>query len=241
MTKTPVSDSNSNRILRSGKGSQPATPTSEKPSSPITREMLHDALSILRKELLDGLNKKIDLQTKQLQEIIKTQALEIEHLRRVVVGQATRLEQLDSNNRRKQAVVFGLSEDNDDNLAEKVQDIVCSTGHSCHMKRDPHRIGKKGSRPRPVRVYFFTEDDKKAAVSGFRSLKRADAAGALKGIYMNYDLPFMTSKENKRLRSRLKELKANNPLDDLQISRGVLHSNGVVIDQFSLENQLHHF
>ena len=241
MSKTS-NNTDSGRNLRSGNSSRPSTPSSsDKSSVPITKEVLRDALSTLQKELLDGLNKRFDRQTEQLQEIIKAQALEIHNLKKVVAGQASRLEQLDSRSRCKQAIIFGVPESNDDELPETVRDLVRKTTYSCHTKLDPHRIGKKGSRPRPVRVYFFTEYDKKAAVSRFRDLKKMDAAGELKGIFMNYDLPFLTSKENQRLRKKLKELKSENPHDNVRISRGNLYLNGTVIDQFSLENQLHLF
>ena len=243
MSKTS-NNADSGRILRSGNSSRPSTPSSSDTSSntgAITKEVLHDALSILRNELLDGLNKKLDHQTEQLQQIIKAQAHEIQQLKKIISGQTYRLEQLDSWNRRKQAIVFGLPENNDDDLTETVQDLVKKTGYSCTTKRDPHRIGKKGSRPRPVRVFFSTECDKKAAVSRFRDLKRINADDALKGIFMNYDHPYMTSKENQRLRKRLKELKLDYPDQDLKISKGNLYLNDTVVDQFSMGNQQHLF
>ena len=57
-------------------------------------------------------------------------------------------------------------------------------------------------------------------------------------VYVNYDEPYYSRKENNRLRKKKSDLIRNHANDDIKIAKGKLYHNNMVVDQFDLSNQL---
>ena len=57
-------------------------------------------------------------------------------------------------------------------------------------------------------------------------------------VYINYDEPYYTRKENNRLRKKKAILKKDNVQDDIKILKGKLYHNNLMVDQFDLSNQI---
>ena len=205
----------------------------------IMQNDLKTALDVQREWLLNEFTKVIKNQTASLNTIIQKQATEIDRLSNIVTHQALRLETLETSSRCKQAIIFGIPENDEANLRSTVQKLITDTNVDVReYPLSPQRLGKKGVKPRPVRVQFASEDIKRKIVEKFRELK---SNTKYNGIFMAYDLPPLTVRENNRLRDKLKELKSANPIATHKITKGKLHSNGVVVDEFNIANQLQNF
>ena len=73
-------------------------------------------------------------------------------------------------------------------------------------------------------------------------LKKNDTDG-LKDIYMNYDSPPLSLKEDRRLRSKLKELKSapNNNGKNIYMAKRKIFIDNDVVDHFCLSHQFKRF
>ena len=77
-------------------------------------------------------------------------------------------------------------------------------------------------------VNFLYPHQKAKALKSFEKSK----------VFINYDEPFHSRKENLRLRKKKYNLQQSHPSDELTISKGKLYHNERVVDQFDITNQL---
>ena len=103
------------------------------------------------------------------------------------------------------------------------------------------RLGypKKGH-TRLIKVVFSSQSTKSEVLRSQRSLRdRPEVARAFGRVFVNHDSTPLARKENRRIRSKLKELQAAARDDDsIYIRHGVLYKNKVVVDKFNIANQL---
>ena len=103
------------------------------------------------------------------------------------------------------------------------------------------RIGEAKKGPsRLLKVTFNEVDFKQKMMLSQRNLR--DCAKVVKAfgrIYVNQDSSYLMRKEEKRLRNKLKTMKAaaDDP-DAIYIRRGTLYRNNEVVDKINIANQL---
>ena len=85
-------------------------------------------------------------------------------------------------------------------------------------------------------VKLSFEDSKvvKHILGKAKLLKNFEAAK----IYINYDEPYHSRKENNRLRKKKSDLSKTFKDDVIKIEKGKLYHNNMIVDQFDLSNQL---
>ena len=90
---------------------------------------------------------------------------------------------------------------------------------------------------KPAHMFKVEFDDAsvvKTIISNANKLK----SFKLGDVYLNYDEPFHTRKENNRLRKEKAIQSKKHPNDTFKISKGKLYQNDIVIDKFNLSNQI---
>ena len=85
-----------------------------------------------------------------------------------------------------------------------------------------------------VKIRLKDNDEVKYVIDKAKKLKDFKAAK----VYINYDEPYYTRKENNRLRKKKAILKKDNVQDDIKILKGKLYHNNLMVDQFDLSNQI---
>ena len=77
---------------------------------------------------------------------------------------------------------------------------------------------------------------------GTAKLKALGNDHPFKKVYLKYDNPPLTRKENDRLHQKMRTLRAEedpvNPVNTYNIKSGKLYKNGTMIDEFNLSHQL---
>ena len=128
-------------------------------------------------------------------------------------------EVLEREKRRLNVVVMGLPEESEEEDRAKIGTIVNSLIEEVQIKfLVLGRIGKKGEKPRPLRVKFENLEDKRRVLGRARNLKKTEG---LDKVYVVPDLTKMQQDEDKKLRSEVKRLRENGETN-VKISKGAV-------------------
>lgn len=201
----------------------------------ITLSALTTALTKLREDFNQDMKKEINnLRADMLKEIeslravINKQEKEIICLRNTVSTYALKAEKIEEKACESNIIIQGIPESCQD-LKVEINSMLSQIGHQGCLNQ-PFRLGKSnGSRPRPVKITVTSKNEKIKIVK--------DAFKKFPGRYFNYDEPFLTRKENNRLRKKYKELNNAEP-DKYKLAKGLIKDNsGAIIDRFDLKNQ----
>lgn len=215
------------------------------PPKPITIEYLDSALKELRDSLHTNIVNELTQQIQQLRSIIdkqndtiSLQSTQIENFKQqlssqhnAIIHQAKRIEAMEVKNRSLNLIIRGIPENPTVPLIDDIQNNFKSNEPfnivSCS------RIGKlQQNNTRPIKITVSSFDDKIKLSNFARSNLRT------KSIYVNFDEPPLTSRENKRLRDKAKSLKTDNPTKDYKLDKGRLLVDGMELDRFDLKNQI---
>lgn len=208
--------------------SQISTRRSSRDNEPLTLALLTEHLNKLREDI------KLDTTAliQELRNVITEQKQIIDSLKSTVIKQASELERLNCRERKEFAIINGVPENNQeafDEVLDLLEADICP-------EYKPIRLGKNHpGKFRPLKIKFKTESAK------IKSCKKANVLRSgihTKRVYINYDYPPYTSKENARLRHKLKELKVTNPTHNYKIQNGKLLDNDTIIDHFDIQNQV---
>ena len=203
---------------------------------------------------LDNIESKINsidtrLDLVQAEQI--TMKNEADHLKRLVVSQQQQIEAIE-NDLRKQNVIFsGVSESEihvgdkilrDD--TEKIEYLCEQTGLNAYDQDyilSCSRIGRpiKG-RDRLMKVKFRSLSPKREVLRSQKVFRQTDTILSSFGkVFVSPDSSFLSRKEDRRLRERMREMRASlSDSDHLFIRKGVLYKNNVIVDRVNIANQL---
>ena len=181
-----------------------------------------DTIEHLRSEQVSNQKSYIELQKEliQRQELSKSVQFESRENARVVTDSVNTMMKsvVKDNERRKQIVLFGVSEDNSD-LGGIVNDILeCTCGPDKLSVKDYCRVGaRKPGGSRPVKVYLNSQEDAQTAVKNAKSLKNSKRFG---GVFIAPDRSPEERMERRRLVQLLRDKRRREPEKHHYISRG---------------------
>lgn len=189
----------------------------------LIRDELHASLIHLKREILE----------------LKT---DNSILKNIIVSQQQQFERMEMDKRACNLIVNGVTEPSstspDTEVIDKILENIWPERDNRPIKFDVvnlRRIGKMGTRPRPVVLTFASRDSRDKVLKTASSLRNITEFNK---IYISPDLPLLTRKENTRLRLAFKELKASSPTSTVILKYGKLTVNGNEVDRFNLANQL---
>ena len=126
--------------------------------------------------------------------------------------------------REKNVIIFGIGEDTkkEENLVQdsnRVSDVIgfITKGEKEVRVESICRLGKKGGKPRPIKVTMKSTDEKRQVLNNARKLKHADKK-CLQKVFVANDLTQSQREKDKALRQELKDRKLNG--EDVIIYRG---------------------
>ena len=133
------------------------------------------------------------------------------------------------------AINEGEEEAADDN---KKLDVIFSHINSSEILSGDHKIIsfplREGSNTHSLKIQLPSNDLVKRVMSSDKELNNFTKAK----IYINYDEPYHTRKENNRLRKKKSFLLRAHQNDEIKINKGKLYHNDMIVDQFDLSNQI---
>ena len=213
----------------------------------IIREELDSKFDTLKKEL----TKSFDTKIKKVSDDLANIVLESNTLKKVVLQQQHFLENIRKERTKENIFVSGIpntltidDEPNDDPNVKlrKVMNLVCP-----NLEEDAYEVlvnfePKEGYSNHSAKIRAKNISTKTEIFKGTAKLKALGETHPFKRVYLKYDNPPLTRKENDRLHQKMRTLRADedpaNPENTYNIKSGKLHKNGTVIDEFNLSNQL---
>ena len=221
---------------------------------------VRDLIDIIRREIapiLETVN-NIDIRLKQIEtKLVQVEEAnaentrkvnmmgnDIESLKRVILEQQKYLESAKKKEVSSNIIISGIPNaaltingvevtDNNEKLEKIFNHIGCIDKLSENSKITPLPV-REGYVNHSIKMQFKSNDDVKHIISNAKCLKTFSAAK----IYINYDEPYYSRRENNRLRKKKSELIRNHTNDEIKIYKGKLYHNNMVVDQFDLSNQL---
>ena len=142
--------------------------------------------------------------------------------------------------------IKGVDGEEDTCILDDMEKVETLCG-SINDKIDPEaiesvqRIGSKKSKyQRKVKVCFSRRDYRNSVLYGQQALKKDPTfKNACKFVFFNKDRSFLMQKEEKRLRDRMRSIRAGSSKNErIHIKEDVLYQDGVQIDQMKVINQL---
>ena len=254
--------------LNRNKGTNPDTLQSQdlfegilselEPDTVVSELKVIDFVAIFRKEV-SAICSKIDARVVALEnrvgkaedtnkentEKVESLSTEVSTLKRVIQEQQKALEASRRKDLSKNIIVSGIPNDpwtliddvviSDDagKLEEIFRHIDCSDKLSSE-----HKIisfpAQNGKSTHTLKVQFLNEEIVKDIIPKAKGLKSFDKGK----VYINYDEPFYSRKENLRLRKKKYNLLEKHPNDVVKIAKGKLYHNDTIVDRFNISNQL---
>jgi hypothetical protein len=175
---------------------------------------------------------------------------EVDKLKDIILMQQKQIERMEINAREKVLIFSGVPEspvqmEGGSVLTDDVEKISYLCREICDFDSSPiekcFRIGKNQSqRNRLLRVKFDEVGIRNSVLRSQRALREDQSISEKFGkIYINPDRTDLSRKEDKRLREKMKEIKASssNP-SDVFIRAGKLYVKSEIVDQSDIANQL---
>ena len=113
---------------------------------------------------------------------------------------------VESEDRSRNVMLFGVSEEEDEQLSDKVRDIFQCLGEKPRF--DAVRVGRKGTVIRPVKVLFKNIDSVKQIISKARSLRVTEE---YKNVFVSPDRCLEDRLKQRQLVQEMKRLNSENP------------------------------
>lgn len=206
----------------------------------LTRADMFAALDKLRTDFNNDVEVKLAKQTAELRLIIEEQKAEIEQLKVVITNQAAFIEKLEFKNRSENVIINNVVETNGENLKIVIENTLQKLNIPDVQIDKKHRIFRLGQsiegKIRPIKIKLKSTEMVRTLIT--KSREMPDPVDGSLRIYMNYDQPLLTRKENNRLRLRKKEITEQNPGSMVKISKGKLMMGDTQVDVFDLKNQI---
>ena len=180
----------------------------------------------------------------ELEEVVKEQDNEIKLLKKVILNQQVFMENTHKRELMRNVIITGIpnapmeiaeasygnSEEKIALILSEIDENICSNMYSMHAfpaaeNRETH----------VCRVTFDNVNIKMAVINNAKKLK---SKPGFERIYVKWDEPKLTRKENLRLWKKMKEIKTNHPDDSVELKHGIIRHNNVECDKFSLMNQI---
>ena len=207
----------------------------KKLTSPIVKKMENLVKPI--KEKANSNANKIAL----LEANLKEKETKIEAMSQIIVNMQSSLNAIDATKRNTNIIISGLPEDNiecDGRTLESDDDKVKCLFEIMEVEQDASdppvqleisRIGApKDNSIRLIKVNMKSKAKRDVILKKAPMLKTKSEGW--KKVYVKKDLHPVYTKENKRIYSKMKELKEKNPTKDIKIDKGKLLVDGKVVD-----------
>ena len=170
---------------------------------------------------------------------------EIKWLKKVVLNQQKYMEGLKRKEASTNIIVSGIPNDvlnigDDVNITDDEGKIGTIFDHICCADKlmNKHKTIRIPSAPGKntyyIKLCFEDTMTVKHILDKAKLLKEFEAAR----IYINYDEPYYSRRENNRLRKKKATLLGLHNGDDIKIQKGKLYHNNIMVDQFDLANQI---
>ena len=108
--------------------------------------------------------------------------------------------------RSRNVMLFGVAEEDDEKICEKVGEIFESLGQKPQF--DAHRVGRKGTATRPVKVLFKNVDSVKQIIANARALRVTEN---FKKVFVSPDLCLEDRVKQRQLVLEMKRLNLEEP------------------------------
>ena len=204
----------------------------------------------IMKEEVDSVKKQLNDAKHKIGEqdlTISTLQKSLDETKSTIANTTKYLINLDRNNRQSNAIIFGIPEDNfsiqqDENNddqqiltddKEKVSEILNRVKYNGQFKQFM-RLGKKGDKPRPIKVLFNSIADSKKVIANSKELKNLKDVK----IYIKPDKTKSETAEFKRIGDRKIELLKKYPIIDptvasrVKLEKGILTLDGLEVDRY---------
>ena len=213
----------------------------------IIREELDSKFDALKKEL----TKSFDTKIKKVSDDLANVVSENNTLKKVVLQQQHFLENIRRDRTKENVFVSGIPNiltidevpnENPTEILREVMNFVCPTlveeDYEVLVNFDP----KDGYSNHSAKIRAKDTATKAKIFKGTAKLKALRENHPYKKVYLKYDNPPLTRKENDRLHQKMRTLRAEedpaNPANKYHIKSGKLYKNGTEIDEFNLSHQL---
>ena len=207
----------------------------KKLTSPIVKKM-ENLMKPIREKANSNANKIALLEAN-----LKEKETKIEAMSQIIVNMQSSLNAIDATKRNTNIIISGLPEDNivsDGRTLESDDDKVKCLFEIMDVEQDAadppvqlemSRIGApKDNSIRLIKVNMKSKAKRDVILKKAPTLKTK--AEGWKKVYIKKDLHPVYTKENKRIYSKMKELKEKNPTKDIKIDKGKLLVDGKVVD-----------
>lgn len=197
----------------------------------ISANYLDEALHKLRIDI----RKDIKTEISELRSIIDNQKIEINTLKSIVTDQQSSILFLQRKDIEKNIVISGIAEIDEKKDKGTILEVLQAVNPQIKDESITHyhRFGKKT--PRQLKVSLSSKEIKFSAV---RNAKKLRDDQNFENVFINSDQTRADSSESWRLRTKVKELKKDNPLKEIYIKGGSLLMDGTEIDKADPLKQL---
>ena len=168
---------------------------------------------------------------------------DVDTLKNVIVHQQKYLEAIKRKEVENNVIIAGIPNDimklNNIEITDDDEKLVKIFDHiDCADKLSDSKVIRLPTRneapTHSVKILFKSCNDVKHVINKAKQLKTFTAAK----VYINYDEPFYTRRENNRLRKKKFDLLRLHTNDEVKITKGKLYHNNIQVDRFDLSNQL---
>ena len=222
-------------------------------SSPSLRDMIKDTICQTIDEKVNGMTEQLRSELNgdivNLQTSVQTLQGENNMLKRAIGEQQKFLEQVRSEKTKLNVFVTGLPCNMTINGTEStdVKDII----HEAFKIADPTILkesfeilksfdAREGKTRHSAKVKFQDLETKGKVMKDAKNIGDLDDEHLLRKVFIRYDQPPLTNKENQRLYNKLRDMRTADVNNEhtYKITRGVLFQGTVEVDRFNISNQL---
>ena len=208
-------------------------------------QTIDEKLNVVKEQLRSELNGDIV----SMQTSVQTLQSENNLLKRVMGEQQRFLEQIRSDKTKENAFVTGLPCTMTINETESTD--VKAIVHAALKVADPNITtesfeilksfdAREGKTRHSVKLKFRDLETKGKVMKNAKNIVNLADEHPLRRVFIRYDQPPLTNRENQRLYSKLRDLRTadSDHEHEYKITRGVLYQGTVEIDRFNISNQL---
>jgi hypothetical protein len=222
----------------------------------VSLEDVRDLISESQKKILSKLDNvftAISTLEKRLDNIQAEQlrlGLEIGSVKDIIIKQQQQIEQIEAEKRVNNLVFSNIPEGDvkidNLNLREDIDKVefLCGLIDKSFDKKDissSSRLGRQTNGHKRLLLVKFSDESARKRIFSSQKIMRTDekCTHTFGRIFINKDSSILIRKEEKRMREKMRQLRADSlPEDVIFIKSGKLYKNSRVVDEIKVANQL---
>lgn len=192
----------------------------------------------------------VEFRLQQVQANQVTIDLQMKQMKEIIITQQQYIEKQEITNRNSNLIFTNIPESSVSYEGNEIEseleklNVICKSISPEFNDTDIVSIFRLGmssnrSRPRPLKVIFRDSVSRNRIFYNQRSIRNNVVKTFFSQVFVNKDLPPLTRKEESRLRDVARTLRSSSSADDnIYVKRGKLFKNHEIIDQIDIGKQL---